>query len=107
MFMRRRRPLATAAMIGGTAVVASKHGQAKAQAQAAEADQEARLEAVEAQQAAQQQAAAPPPQAPAAPAAAAGGTDIASKLMELKGLMDQGVLTPEEFETAKQKLLAG
>jgi hypothetical protein len=105
MFIRRRRPLATAAMIGGTAVVASKHGQAKAQAQAAEADQEARLEALEAQQAAQQQAAAPPPQAPAAPAA--GGTDIASKLMELKGLMDQGVLTPEEFETAKQKLLAG
>jgi hemolysin activation/secretion protein len=105
MFIRRRRPLATAAMIGGTAVVASKHGQAKAQAQAAEADQEARLEALEAQQAAQQQAAAPPPQAPAAPAA--GGTDIASKLMELKGLMDQGVLTPEEFEAAKQKLLAG
>jgi hypothetical protein len=108
MFIRRRRPLATAAMIGGTAVVASKHGQAKAQEQMAEADQEARLEALEAQQAQQQQAAAPPPPPPAPAAApAAGGTDVASQLVELKGLMDQGVLTPEEFEAAKQKLLAG
>jgi hypothetical protein len=94
-------------MIGGTAVVASKHGQAKAEAQMAEADQEARLEALEAQQAQQQQAVAPPPPPAPAAAPAAGGTDIASKLVELKGLMDQGVLSPEEFEAAKQKLLAG
>jgi hypothetical protein len=104
IFIRRRRPLATAAMIGGTAYVAHKSGQRQAEAAQMEADQEARLAQLEAQQA---QAAAPPPAAvPAAPAAA-GGTDIASKLGELKQLMDQGVLTPDEFAAAKAKLLAG
>jgi hypothetical protein len=69
-----------------------------------EAEQEARLAQLEAQQA----AAAPAPAAPAPAAAApAGGTDIASKLVERKGLMDQGILSPDEFEAAKQKLLAG
>ena len=29
-----------------------------------------------------------------------------SKLTELKGLMDAGVLTADEFEAAKQKLLS-
>jgi len=104
MFMRRRRPLAAAAMIGGTAYVANKRGQASAQADMAEQDQEARLEALEAQQA--QQAAPPPAPAPVAAAPAAGGDDIASKLVELKGLMDQGVLTEDEFNAAKAKLLA-
>ena len=71
----------------------------------AEQDQEARLEALEAQQA---QQAAPPPAAPvaAAPAPAAGGDDLTSQLVELKGLMDQGVLTQDEFNAAKAKLLA-
>ena len=41
----------------------------------------------------------------AAPAAAPAGDDVASKLLELKGLMDQGVLSPEEFQQAKAKLL--
>jgi Short C-terminal domain len=105
MFGRRRRPLAAAAMIGGTAYVANKRGQASAQAQMAEQDQEARLEALEAQQApAQPVYQAPPPAA--APAPAAGGDDVASKLVELKGLMDQGVLTQDEFNAAKAKLLA-
>ncbi len=105
MFGRRRRPLAAAAMIGGTAYVANKRGQASAQADMAEQDQEARLEALEAQQA----QAAPPPAAPvaaaAAPAAAA-GDDLTSQIVELKGLMDQGVLTQDEFNAAKAKLLA-
>jgi hypothetical protein len=104
MFMRRRRPLAAAAMIGGTAYVANKRGQASAQADMAEQDQEARLEALEAQQA--QQAAPPPAPVPAAPAPAAGGDDLTSQLVELKGLMDQGVLTQDEFNAAKAKLLS-
>jgi hypothetical protein len=90
-------------MIGGTAYVANKRGQASAQAEMAEQDQEARLEALEAQQA---QQAAPPPPAPVAAAPAAGGDDLASKLVELKGLMDQGILTQDEFNAAKAKLLA-
>jgi hypothetical protein len=104
MFMRRR-PLARAAMIGGTAYVAHKAGQQSAYRQEAEADQEARLEALEAQQMAAQ---APPPMAPAPPppAAPAGGpTDMAAKLTELKGLLDQGILTQEEFDAQKKKLL--
>jgi len=108
----RRRPLARAAVLGGTAYVANKAGQASANNANAETDQEARLEALEAQQAAPQQAYAPPappaysaPTAPAAPAA--GGDDIVAQLTSLKSLLDAGALTPAEFEVAKQKLLAG
>ena len=105
MFMRRR-PIARAAMIGGTAYLGAKAGQRSAQNQAAEQqaadDQEARLEAQQAQQAAP--APAPVAAAPAAPAG--GGDDVASQLVELKGLMDQGVLTEDEFNAAKAKLLA-
>jgi membrane protease subunit (stomatin/prohibitin family) len=92
MMRRRRRPLARAAMIGGVAYTAGKSGAKAGQAQAQQA-----------QQAQQQQAAPPPP-----PAASAGGeTDLVAKLTELKGLVDSGALTQEEFEAAKQKLLAG
>jgi hypothetical protein len=90
-----------AAMVGGGAYMAGKH---VARGQEAEADQEARIQQLEAQQAVQ---AAPPPAAPApvAPAAAPAGDDLASKLMNLKNLMDQGVLSPDEFQQAKAKLL--
>ena len=64
-----------------------------------EADQEARLNQLEAQQ-------APAPSAAPALAAAPAGDDLVSKLTELKGLMDAGVLTADEFEAAKQKLLS-
>ena len=106
--MRRRRPLMRAAMVGGGAYVAGKHvaaGQA-ARGRPGGADRRARGAAGPAAGAtgcpapARRRAAAPPPRA-------AGGTDIASKLVELKGLMDQGVLTQDEFDQAKQKLLAG
>jgi hypothetical protein len=94
--MRRRRPLARAAMVGGAAYAVGRAGQRRAQS---EADQEARLEELEAQQA---------PQAAAPVGVPAGGpTDVAAQLTQLKGLMDQGALSPDEFEAAKQKLLAG
>ncbi len=92
----RRRPLMRAAMVGGGAYMVGKNSQRKSQQ---EADQEARLNQLEAQQA---QAPAPA----AAPAAAPAGDDLVSKLTELKGLMDAGVLTADEFEAAKQKLLS-
>jgi hypothetical protein len=107
MMMRRRRPLARAAMVGGTAYVAGRHA---AKGQQRESDQEARLQELEYQA---QQSQAPPAYAaqpvyaaPPPPAAPAGGTDVVAKLTELKGLLDAGVLTPAEFEAAKQKLLA-
>jgi len=53
-------------------------------------------------QAAYQQAAAPPP----APAPAA-GSDTVAQLQQLSELHDSGVLSDEEFATAKQKVLAG
>jgi putative oligomerization/nucleic acid binding protein len=108
--MRRRRPLARAAMIGGTAYVAHKAGQASAQNQMREQEQEERLQSLEQQQSAPppQQYAPPPPQyaPPPAAAPAGGGSDVVSQLTELAKLRDAGVLTPEEFEAAKGKLLA-
>jgi hypothetical protein len=87
MFMRRRRPLARAAMIGGTAYVAGRAGQRAAMRQ-----QEAAQQEVEQQ---------PPP-----PAAPQQETDIVAQLTELKGLLDSGVLTQDEFDAAKRRLLA-
>ena len=97
MPMMRRRPLARAAIVGGTAYAAGKHSQAGAQQ---DAETEARLEQLEAQS-------APPP--PAAPAPAAGGmTDVTiQQLKDLAALHEQGVLTDEEFTAQKQKILGG
>ena len=96
--MRRRRPLARAALVGGGAYYAGKkRAQGQAEDQAVEGDQEARLEALESQQ-----------QAPAAPAPTAAGDDeMVTKLTNLKGLLDSGVLTQAEFDAAKAKVLAG
>lgn len=110
--MRPRRPLLGAAVVGGTAYAA---GRGRAQAQVHEQEQEQRLASLEAEQAQATYQPAPPAPAPAPapappPAAATAppaSDDIASQLMNLKGLVDQGVLTPQEFEQAKQRLLAG
>ena len=105
----RRRPLMRAAMIGGGAYAV---GKSRANAQGREADQEARLEQLEQQQAMAQAPPPPPPPAaappppPAAPAAAAGGDDLVSKINQLSQLHQQGVLDDAEFEAAKQKLLS-
>jgi Short C-terminal domain len=109
---RPRRPLLRAAMVGGAGYMA---GKSAARRGAAEADQNERLAELESQQYAAAApppppppvaaAAPPPPPAPAAPAA--GGDDLVSKIQQLKALQDQGVLTAEEFEAAKAKLLAG
>jgi hypothetical protein len=96
MFMRRR-PLLGAAVIGGVAYHA---GKSRAQASQQEDEQNQQIADLQAQQA-QQQAPAP---AAAAPAAGGGITD---QLTQLKGLLDSGVLSQEEFEAAKAKVLAG
>ncbi len=88
--MFRRRPLARAAVVGGTVYAANKYGQNKARADMAEEDQAAQ--------------AAPPP-APAEPAA--GSEDMVQQLQNLKQLLDEGVLTQAEFDLQKQKILAG
>jgi membrane protease subunit (stomatin/prohibitin family) len=82
-------------MVGGVAAVAHHAGK-----QSGELDQ---MQAGQAQeQYAQQPQQAAPAAAPAAPA-----EDNIAKLNELKGLLDSGVLTQQEFDAQKQKILAG
>jgi TolA-binding protein len=86
-------------MVGGAAYAAGKRGQRSAYR---EDDEEQRLQQLESSQ--QAPAAAAP-----APAAAAAGpsTDMVGRLKELAALKDSGALTPEEFDAAKAKVLAG
>ncbi|HXB65238.1 MAG TPA: SHOCT domain-containing protein [Solirubrobacteraceae bacterium] len=77
-------------MVGGAGYMA---GKATANRGAREQSQEERLSAVEGQQA------APAPSAPA-------GATVAEQLKQLAELRDTGVLTSEEFEREKQKVLA-
>ena len=92
------RMLRRAAVLGATAHVAAKRGEARG----AEAAQE---------QAAQEQAAAR--EAPPAPVAAPVEAPVASapvdytQLTKLKELLDAGILTQEEFDAEKAKVLAG
>jgi membrane protease subunit (stomatin/prohibitin family) len=91
--MMRRRPLVRAAVVGGTAYYAGKK---VAQGRQAEADQNAQIADLQQQQQYEQQA-----PAPAAPTQ----EDSVEKLKQLKGLLDQGVLTQSEFDLEKQKIL--
>ena len=102
MPLMRRRPLLRAAAVGGGAYMAGKH---RAQSQAANYEQDQRLDSLEQQQYAQQQQPqyAPPPPAPAAPAGMA--PDAISQLQQLGQLHEQGVLTDEEFAAQKAKIL--
>jgi hypothetical protein len=86
MFVRRR-PIARAAVVGGIAYQAGKRGAAAGEREAEE-----------------QAAAAAPPPAPAAPAG--GMSDaVIQQLKELASLRDSGVLTDDEFNAQKAKLL--
>jgi len=127
--MFRRRPLLRAAAVGGTAYVAGKHMANKQADQAAyEADQDARISDLEAQQSGQQQGyqqdyqqpppqyqqpppqyQQPPPQyqqpyQPPPPPAPAASSPMIDQLNQLADLHQQGVLTDEEFAAAKAKL---
>jgi putative oligomerization/nucleic acid binding protein len=89
MPFRRRRPLLRAAAVGG---VAYKAGKARANA----ADDSN----------APQPGDAPDPAAAADPAETPLSADESmAELTKLKGLLDAGVLTQDEFDTQKQKIL--
>ncbi len=77
----RRRPLMRAAMVGGAGYAAGKHVQRKREAEA------------------------PAEDAPAAPVTSE--ADRIDALTKLKGLLDSGVLTQEQYEAERQKLLQG
>lgn len=89
MIMRRRRPLARAAIVGGGAYALGRHN---ANARAEEEEQSARLDELEAQQA-------------AAPASGGISDDLVAQLERLGKLRDSGVLTDDEFNAQKTKLL--
>jgi hypothetical protein len=94
--MRRRRPLARAAMVGGAAYYAGSKVQ---QGRQQDAETQARIEDLEAQQYQQ----APAPAAPAAPGAVT--PEALAQLEQLSKLKDQGVLTQDEFDVQKRRLL--
>ena len=122
---RRRRPLLRAAAVGGTAYVAGRHmANKQAEQQYTDEDQEARLSALEQQQAAgygqppppgygqpPPPGYGPPPpgygQSPPAEPGPAAGPSIADQLNQLVELHKQGALTDEEFATAKASVLGG
>jgi len=81
-------------MVAGAGYAAGRHG---ANRRAAEEAQNEQIEQLQAQQA----QAAPPP--------AAGETtdDMVEQLTKLKGLLDAGVLTQQEFDAQKAKILNG
>jgi hypothetical protein len=87
-----------AAVVGGVAYHAGKRGAQNAQQ---EADQNAQIEDLQAQQQYQQ---APPA---AAPAPSGMSDDAMARLQKLAELHTQGVLTDAEFEVQKQKILQG
>ncbi len=103
---RRRRPLLRAAAVGGGAYMAGKHV-ANQQAENAqmEADQDDRISQLEQQQyqAPPPQYQAPPPQYQQPPAAPQSSAMI-DQLNQLADLHQRGVLTDDEFASAKAKL---
>ncbi len=90
-----------AAMVGGAGYAVGKRAQRKSEH---EAEQDAQIDATQQQAPAAAQA-APPPATPA-PAAMSDAERI-DALTKLKGLLDGGVLTQEQFDAEKAKLLPG
>ncbi len=90
-------PLLRGAIVGGAAYGMGRRAARNAQQDASQDQAIADLEAQNAQLQAQQQPAATVP---------AGGGDVADKLAQLGAMVQQGLLTPDEFTTAKAKLLS-
>jgi hypothetical protein len=90
-------------MVGGAGYMAGKRMAAGQQREAAQNEQIAELQATQSQQ-----YAAAPQQPPAAPATGAPITSEAERveaLTKLKTLLHSGVLTHEQFDAERQKLL--
>jgi Short C-terminal domain len=97
MFMRRRRPLARAAIVGGVAYHAGKKVQ---EGREEDAYTQERLDQLEAQQAQMSQ-----------PQGGGGGGGMSpeaiEQLKQLADLKSQGIITEEEFNQQKYRLLQG
>jgi hypothetical protein len=98
---------ARTAVVAGTATAVSGRVARRQQEKTYEAMQAQQAQAAPAQAAPAPPTAEPAPApAPAASEPAAGGDDVVAKLKELAELKSSGVLSDEEFEAAKAKLLA-
>jgi hypothetical protein len=96
------RGVARTAVVAGTATaVSNRVSRRQANRWSDQADQQYYEQQYYQQQAA---AAAAPPPAPAP--AAAGGTDTVEQLKQLAELRNQGILTDDEFNAQKAKILA-
>lgn len=95
-------PLVRGLVVGGAAYAA---GRSMARSQQGEQDQNAAIAELQAAQQPVYQAPPPAPAPVAAPAAPAAAPDIADKLADLGRMVQQGLLTPEEFTAAKARLL--
>jgi hypothetical protein len=93
-------PLLRGAMIGGTAYAVGRRSASSGQR---EADQSAAVSALQAEQA-QLQAHMQGGEMQAS-TGQAGGTDVASRLSQLSTMLQQGMLTQDEFARAKTQLL--
>jgi hypothetical protein len=102
MLFRRRAPLLRGALVAGTGYLAGRN---VARRQAAEAQQDAELARLEAEQdeMAYRQPPPPPPPVPAPAVPAAGG--VVDELTRLGSLRTQGLISDAEFAAAKAKLL--
>lgn len=91
--------MARTAVVAGTASATANAVNSRAQKKAMAQQQQAAQPAPMTEQ--------PAPAAPAAPtpAAAVGTEDLAAQLTQLKALVDQGILTQEEFDAKKKQLL--
>jgi hypothetical protein len=87
------------AMVGGLGYMAGKAGANRAAREASQEECIDNLEGSQSSTSAQPSRAAPTPTAPA--------PSTIEQLKQLGELRDSGVLTPEEFEREKQRLLAG
>jgi hypothetical protein len=96
----RRRPLMRAAVVGGVAYHAGKRTQ---EGRDADYERDARMDDLEQQQAMQQQQM----QQPAAPPAGGITDDAIEQIQKLGALKEQGLITDDEFEAQKRKLLGG
>ncbi|MFE3638367.1 SHOCT domain-containing protein [Streptomyces sp. NPDC059168] len=101
------RGVARTAVVAGTATAVSNRVSRRQAGRWAQQDYEQQQQQQYAQP--QQQPAPPPPPASAPAPAPAAGDDMTNKIDQLKQLADlkaQGVLTDEEFEAQKRRLLS-
>ncbi len=104
----RRGPglIGTAVVVGGAAHMGAKSAQKSQAAAQQEADQNAQIAELQAQQTAAVPVAAPAPAAaPAAPVSSGPTPEDLAAIEKLAAMKESGVLTEEEFAAQKAKIL--